>query len=64
MVDDNENGGTGLRSEQGKQMLAHAMSKDYCVLEFQEPEDGEMRVLDITDHVEQLEEWAEQEGLM
>lgn len=44
-----------LRSERGMQMLAHATSKEYCVIEFSENEDGSMTIADITDHVRELE---------
>lgn len=39
----------------GKQILAHAMAEEYCVLEFTELDDGELMVADITDHLRQLE---------
>ena len=40
----------------GKQMLAYAMNKDEdVVLEFSENESGEKVIVDITDHVSQLE---------
>lgn len=51
MTDD----GVPMRSEKGKQILAHAMSKEHCVLEFSEMDDGTHRIVDITDHVEALE---------
>jgi len=56
--------GSPLQSDKGKQMLAHALSNEYCVLEFNEMDDDTMHVVDITEHVEQLEEWAREEGLM
>lgn len=61
MVEGNEDSGTALRSEPGKKMLAHALSNEYCVLEFNELDDGTMHVVDITEHVKQLEEWAREE---
>lgn len=40
----------------GKQILVYAMnSDDDVVLEFSENDNGEKMVLDITEHVEQLE---------
>lgn len=45
-----------MRSEKGKQILAHAMAQEYCVLEFSEMDDGSHRIVDITEHVEALEE--------
>lgn len=43
-------------SEKGKEILAHAMNKEYCVIEFSEMDDGSMQIADITEHVEKLEE--------
>lgn len=48
--------GVPMRSDRGKEILAHAMSKEYCVLEFSEMDDGSHRIVDITDHVETLEQ--------
>ena len=48
-----------MHSDRGKQILVHAMQKEYCVLEFQQMDNGEHRVMDITDHVEQLEKKVE-----
>ena len=48
-----------MHSDKGKQILVHAMNKEHCVLEFTEQPDGEMHVMDITDHVEALEELVE-----
>lgn len=45
-----------LQSEKGKEILAYATSREYCILEFAELDNGEMSVADITDHVEELEE--------
>lgn len=45
-----------MDSEKGKEILAHAMASEYCVLEFNEMDDGSMNVVDITEHVRQLEE--------
>jgi hypothetical protein len=47
-----------VKSEKGKQILAHAMQKDYCVLEFSTTDDGVNQVMDITEHVQELEEIA------
>jgi hypothetical protein len=47
-----------MDSEKGKAILAQAMQEDYCVLEFDTREDGQTMILDITDHVQQLEEMA------
>lgn len=51
--------GAPMHSDTGKSILVHAMSSEYCVLEFKEMDDGEHRVMDITDHVEQLEKKVE-----
>jgi len=48
-----------MKSERGKEILVHAMQEDYCVLEFTKMDNGEHRVMDITEHVEQLEEKVE-----
>lgn len=52
MTDD----GVPMRSDKGKEILAHAMAQEYCVLEFSKMDDGSHRIVDITDHVEALEE--------
>lgn len=52
-------GGTEMTSDQGAEILAHAYHSDYCVLEFKERDDGTKIIMDITDHVEQLEKIAE-----
>lgn len=44
-----------VKSETGKSILAHAMNEEYCVLEFNEMDDGSLTVADITEHVRQLE---------
>lgn len=49
-------GSVPVKSERGKEILAHAMNKEYCVLEFSEMDDGSMQIADITEHVEALEE--------
>jgi hypothetical protein len=38
-----------------REAIHYALNSDYCVLEFEETDDG-MRIVDITDHVEALEE--------
>jgi len=38
-----------------EEALLHAMSKDYCVLEFKVLDNGERRIMEITDHVQELE---------
>lgn len=38
-----------------REAIHYALNSDYCVLEFQQSDDG-MRIVDITDHVKQLEE--------
>lgn len=48
-----------VHSDKGKAMLAHAMSKEHCVIEFKEQDDGTMTVADITEHVEQLEKMVD-----
>lgn len=45
-----------VRSDTGKSILQYAMASEYCVLEFQEQEDGSMNVVEITEHVKRLEE--------
>jgi hypothetical protein len=47
-----------LMSEKGKEILAHAVNKEHCVIEFSEMDDGSMHIADITKHVERLEEQA------
>lgn len=54
--------GVPMRSETGKEILLHAMSKEYCVLEFNTMDDGTEHIVDITEHVEQLEEMAREAG--
>jgi len=51
--------GAPMKSSRGKEILIHAMSNEYCVLEFKEMDNGEHRVMDITEHVEQLEKKVE-----
>jgi hypothetical protein len=41
-----------------REAIHYALNSDYCVLEFEETDDG-MQILDITDHVRQLEEMAD-----
>lgn len=43
-------------SPKGKQILAYAFEEGDCVLEFNEMDDGSLHVVDITEHVRQLEE--------
>lgn len=45
-----------LNSNAGKQMLARASAKGYAVIEFAEDEDGELRLMEITDHYRGLEQ--------
>lgn len=49
-------GSVPVRSDKGKEILAYAMEKEHCVLEFSEMDDGTMHIADITKHVEKLEE--------
>lgn len=44
-----------MKSEKGKEILMHAANSEYCVLEFEEMDDGSMQVRDITEHHRQLE---------
>jgi hypothetical protein len=44
-----------MKSDRGKEILAHAMAQDRCVLEFKQQDDGTHVIMDITDHVEALE---------
>lgn len=48
-----------IYSESGKEILAWATTQEYCVLEFEETEEGGTRVADITDHVKELERQVE-----
>lgn len=48
-----------LDSPAGKQMLAHVMQQEYCVMEFKKREDGGYTIADITEHHEQLEEMVD-----
>lgn len=41
--------------DSAREAIYYALNSDYCVLEFKEGADG-MRIVDITDHVEALEE--------
>lgn len=50
--------GERLESSAGREMLAYASSRDYCVIEFERGEDGKLWLRDITDHVRELEEIA------
>lgn len=52
MVDDER---APAKSEKGKEILAYAFNEGDCVLEFQEQPDGTVTVMDITEHVRQLE---------
>jgi len=47
-----------LNSEVGKELLVHASRQDYCVIQFERNESGELTIADITDHVKQLEKMA------
>lgn len=44
-----------MQSDKGKEILAHAMQEGRTVLDF-ETDDGETTMLEITEHVNQLEE--------
>lgn len=55
--------GVPMRSDRGKEILAHAMSKEHCVLEFSQMDDGSHRIVDITDHVQVLEEKNKNDAL-
>lgn len=48
--------GVPMRSDRGKEILAHAMAQEHCVLEFSQMDDGSHRIVDITKHVEALEQ--------
>lgn len=52
-----------INSEKGKQILAHAMDKEYCVIEFSETDEDGMVVADITQHVKSLEEMLDLEEI-
>lgn len=39
-----------------KQAIYYALNSEYCVLEFSEMESGDIHIVDITEHVEQLEQ--------
>jgi len=47
--------GVPIDGERGKQILAYAMNEGDVVLEFNEMDDGSLHVVDITEHVRQLE---------
>lgn len=47
--------GVPMDSEMGKEILAWVMAQEYAVLEFAEMDNGEMRIMDITDHHLELE---------
>ena len=47
---------TFTNKEELTEILLHARSQPRCVVEFQTNDDGETTVLDITNHVETLEE--------
>jgi hypothetical protein len=49
---------SNLNSEAGKELLVHASQQDYCVIQFERSESGELIIADITDHVKQLEKMA------
>lgn len=55
MADQEPDDAVPADSSVGKQILAHAMAEEYCVLEFTELDDGDLMVADITDHLRQLE---------
>lgn len=44
-----------IQSTKGKDILAHALNAEYCVLEFEATDDGSLMVADITEHVRELE---------
>ena len=46
------------RSAEGLKILQYASSRSHTVLDFKSDEDG-LTVMDITDHVEALEDFAE-----
>ena len=52
MTDDEH---VSARSDEGLKMLQYASSRSHTVLDFKSDEDG-LTVMDITDHVEHLEE--------
>lgn len=45
-----------MSSEIGVEIIAWVIEQEYAVLEFAEMDNGEMRILDITDHHLELEE--------
>lgn len=47
-----------LDTEKGKEILMYAVEKEHCVIEFSKMDDGSMNIIDITEHVERLEEQA------
>lgn len=57
MVDEEDQ--VPLRSERGKEILAWATNQDYVILEFNEMDDGSTMIVDITGHVQELEEIVE-----
>lgn len=46
---------------QAAQAITYALNSEHCVLEFSENENGEMQIMDVTDHFEALEQLAENE---
>lgn len=55
MTDDAPEDAVPAQSDTGRQILAHAMAEEYCVIEFTALDDDDLMVADITEHVRQLE---------
>ena len=54
-----ENGAVPADSQDGLEILQHAYNKADCVLDFGTTDEGHLVVQDITQHVAELEEIAE-----
>lgn len=44
---------------QAVEAITYAMNSEKCILDFEENDNGEMVITDITEHVESLEEMVE-----
>jgi len=50
------------RSDRGLEILKDAFNRGESILEFSQEEDGTITIIPITEHVKELEKFAEREG--
>ena len=50
-------------NDTGKEILKYAVTQEECVLLFKERDNGEMNVMDVTDHFRSMERLIEENDL-